>query len=122
MKQREQRRFIRYDSLHLLDFIVLDEQGHEGLYSMGRTLDVSLDGIKLETVYPLKENCHLLVTIGLEEDLIDIEGVITHTFPRDGRYLAGVNFIKINGEGRRIVSKYIDAFHQKKHNPGSNLP
>jgi hypothetical protein len=120
MKQREQRRFIRYDSLHLLDFIVLDEQGHKGLYSMGRTLDVSLDGIKLETVYPLKENSHLLVTIGLEEDLIDIEGVITHTFPRDGRYLAGVNFIKINGEGRRVVAKYIDAFRQKKQETGDD--
>lgn len=114
MTQNEKRRFIRYDSLHLLDYQIIDDQGQAGQYSMGRTIDVSVDGIKLETVYPLQENTHLLLTIGLEDDLIDLEGVTTHASPHDGRYVSGVNFIKITKDGRRIVNRYIEAFRKRK--------
>ena len=59
MTQREQRKFIRYDSLHLLDYQVLDEDGNPGIYSMGRTIDVSIDGLKLETTTEFKVDTHL---------------------------------------------------------------
>ncbi len=113
MKRREQRKFIRYDSLHLLDYLILDEDGKAGSYSMGRTIDVSVDGIKLETIYPLQTNTHLMITIGLEDDLIDLEGRTTHASPRDGRFVSGVTFLKITKEGRRIFTKYVEAFRKR---------
>jgi len=114
MKKREQRKFIRYDSLHLLDYLVLDEDGRPGQYSMGRTIDVSIDGIKLETIYPLQPNTRLLITVGLEDDLIDLEGRTTHAAPCDGRFVSGVTFLKITKEGRRIFAKYTEAFRKRK--------
>ena len=84
MKQREKRKFIRYDSLHLLDYLVLDEEGKPGIYSMGRTIDVSLDGLKLETTNPFPPNTRLLITVGIEDDLIDLEGQTTHAHPQTG--------------------------------------
>ncbi len=114
MKQTEQRKFIRYDALHLLDYVVLDENGVPGNYSMGRTIDVSIDGIKLETSIPLKINTRLLITVGLEDDLIDLEGKTTHTSRQDGRFVSGVGFLKISKEGRRIIAKYVEAFRQRK--------
>lgn len=114
MKKREQRRFIRYDSLHLLDYLVLDEEGRTGQYSMGRTIDVSVDGLKLETVYPLKPETRLLITVGLEDDLIDLEGRTTHVAPCDGRFVSGITFLKISKEGRRIFTKYTEAFRRRK--------
>lgn len=114
MGQKEKRRFIRYDSLHLLDYIILDEEGQSGQYSMGRTIDVSADGIKLETNYPLQENTRLLLTIGLEEDLVDLEGITMHASSQHGRYIAGVNFLKVTKDGRRILNRYIEAFRQRK--------
>lgn len=114
MKQREQRKFIRYDSLHLLDYQVVDEDGKTGSYSMGRTIDVSVDGIKLETIYPLQPNTRLLITVGLEDDLIDLEGRTTHAAPRDGRFVSGITFLKITKEGRRIFAKYVEAFRRRK--------
>lgn len=114
MKTREHRKFIRYDALHLLDYLVLDEEGKTGDYSMGRTIDVSIDGIKLETVYPLKVGNHLVITVGLEDDLINLEGRITHTAPRDGRFVSGVTFLKITKNGRRILGKYVEAFRKRK--------
>jgi len=114
MARREQRKFIRYDSLHLLDYIILDDQDRTTTYSMGRTIDVSIDGIKLETHIPITTNSKLLITIGLEDDLIELEGQATHEAKDNGRYTSGVTFLKITKDGRRILSKYVEAFHQRK--------
>jgi len=114
MKKREKRNFIRYDALHLLDYIVLDENGDHGEYSMGRTIDVSVDGIKLETISPLAINTGLLITVGLEDDLVDLEGKTTHASPHEGRFVSGIVFLKITKEGRRIFKKYTEAFRHRK--------
>ncbi len=114
MKQREQRKFIRYDALHLLDYIVLDEEGTPGTYSMGRTIDVSIDGIKLETTTPFQADTRLLITIGLEDDLVDLEGRTTHAEPLNDRFVSGVTFVKITKNGRRVLAKYIEAFRKRK--------
>jgi hypothetical protein len=114
MKIPEQRKFIRYDALHLLDYTVLDENGDGSDYSMGRTIDVSVDGIKLETTIHIPVNTRLLITVGLEDDLVDLEGKITHEAPHDGRFLSGVVFLKISKNGRRVFSKYVEAFQRRK--------
>jgi len=113
-KIRDKRRFIRYDSLHLLDFLELDEEGNYGTYSMGRTIDVSIDGLKLETICPLQTNGRLLVTVGLEDDLIDLEGRITYSHAKDGRHVTGITFLRITKEGRRILGIYIEAFNKRR--------
>lgn len=114
MKQREHRKFIRYDALHLLDYLVLDEDGNPGVYSMGRTIDVSIDGIKLETIYPLQPGTRLIITVGLEDDLVDLEGQIPYSTPCDGRFVSGVTFLKISKNGRRVFAKYVEAFRKRK--------
>jgi hypothetical protein len=114
MTPREQRKFIRYDALHLLDYLVLDEEGNPGTYSMGRTIDVSIDGLKLETTTALKTNTRLLITLGIEEDLVDIEGRTTHAHPQDGRFISGITFLKITKEGRRVLAKYVEVFRKRQ--------
>ena len=114
MTPAEHRKFIRYDSLHLLDYLVIDDEGNPGVYSMGRTIDVSVDGLKLETAQPLNANTHLAVTVGIEDDLIELQGRTTHAHPYNGRFLSGIAFIKISKEGRRIFSRYVEAFRQRQ--------
>ena len=62
MAHGEKRKFIRWDAIHLLDYVVLDPDGSKGRYSMGRTLDVSLNGLKLETSYELPLEDGVLMT------------------------------------------------------------
>jgi len=112
MSHGEKRKFIRWDSLHLLDYIVIDQEGLEGRYSMGRALDVSVNGIRLETVYPLNPTSTLEITVGVEEDLVDLEARITHTEQAGERYVSGLEFIKMSSEGRRVFRRYTDAFKQ----------
>lgn len=81
---------------------------------MGRTLDVSVDGIKLEVHNCLEKGTLLLVTVGLEDNLIRLIGEITHTFHRDGRYVSGIAFRKITKKGRAILARYSEAFQLRK--------
>ncbi len=77
---------------------------------MGRTLDVSENGIKLETNQPLALGDTLIITVGLEEDLIDLQGEIAYSKQKSGRFITGVEFSEITDEGRRIFKKYSEVF------------
>ncbi|NNK12789.1 MAG: PilZ domain-containing protein [Desulfofustis sp.] len=110
MSQGEKRKFIRWDAIHLLDYIVIDPDGSEGRYSMGRTLDVSLNGLKLETSYDIPLGAELEITVGIEEDLVDLVGRITHKSEKAGRCISGIEFIKMSAESRRVFRLYTEAF------------
>ena len=110
MSHGEKRKFIRWDAIHLLDYIVIDTDGSEGRYSMGRTLDVSLNGLKLETSYDIPLEAELEITVGIEEDLVDLVGRVTHKSEKGGRFISGIEFVRMSAEGRRVFRLYTDAF------------
>jgi len=92
MSPTEQRRFIRKNALHLLDYLIFDQNGLQTTYSMGRTLDVSENGLKLETTEQIAIGDTLLITVGLEDDLIDLRGEVVYTEVEAQRTLPGLNF------------------------------
>jgi len=110
MTPSEQRRFIRKNALHLLDYLIIDRNGLQTTYSMGRTRDVSENGLKLETVEKIAKGDSLLITVGLEDDLIDLRGEVAYTEDGDKCHITGVVFQDISEEGRRIFKKYAEAF------------
>ena len=114
MTHGEKRKFTRLDSVHLLGYLIVDQAGVSGRYAMGRTLDVSLNGLKLETVHPLKPSDNLEITVGVEEDLVDLLARITHTKPTGNRFVSGIEFIKMPSEGRRVFRRYTEA-HKTQH-------
>lgn len=114
MPKMEKRKFIRHDSLFPLDYIVMDREGNRGVYSMGRTLDVCVDGIKLEVLNRLEKGTLLFITVGFEENLIELIGEVTHTHHQDGRFVSGTTFRRITKRGRAILAKYSDAVQLRK--------
>jgi len=113
MSDAEKRKHIRLESLHLLDYIVIDSVGTRGRHAMGRTLDISESGIKIETNEPLIMGDLLVVTIGLEDDLIDLHGEVTNCRPASGMFVNGVQFTDIPEEGKKLLKKYSEAFMAK---------
>ena len=112
MSDSERRRYIRPESLNLLDYIVVDEQGVQSEYSMGRTLNISIGGILMETHIKLQGGQQVMITIGLEDELIDVMGRIIHSTPHDdGMYHNGIEFFHASIEDRRIINNYVEAFH-----------
>ena len=108
----ERRRFIRPEALNLLDYLIVDEQGRQGEYSMGRTLNVSEGGILMETHIPLPKGQQVMITLGLEDELVDVMGRIVYTTYSAGRHQNGIEFFHVADSDKRALDRYVEAFHQ----------
>lgn len=111
MQDDERRESIRNETLNLLDYVVRDKDGNVEEHSMGRTLNVSESGILLETHISLPTGSLLSITIGLEEDLVELQGRVVHgETAADGKFQSGITFVEIDAEGQRILNEYLKAF------------
>ena len=108
----ERRRYIRPESLNLLDYLVVDEQGRPSDYSMARTLNVSKGGILIETHIPLPKGQQVMITLGLREQLIDVMGRIAYTTVEDGRHQSGIEFFHVSDHDKRVLDGYVTAFQK----------
>ena len=114
MTPAEKRKFIRLDALHLLDYVIIDKDGNECGYSMARTIDVSINGIKMETVEQIPLDITLVITLGIEDNLIDIAGTPVHSETSNNRYLSGIEFDKVEAGDRDVLRRYVDEFQARK--------
>jgi hypothetical protein len=113
MATQEKRKHARINSLNL-SYVCLDENNQVVKQGMGRSLNVSESGILLETHFPIDDQHTVTLTLGLEEDLVDIKGRPIHTRKNDaGKYEVGIEFLKSNEKTRRSLKKFIDSFKKK---------
>ncbi|WP_084457148.1 PilZ domain-containing protein [Desulfogranum mediterraneum] len=115
----ERRSHARPESLNLLDYLVVDEQGRQGEYSMARTLNVSKGGILMETHIPLPQGQQVMLTLELDDKLVNIMGRIVYTTYSSGMHQNGIEFFHVSENDRHILYAYVEAFHdsQKKGSP-----
>jgi CRP-like cAMP-binding protein len=114
---REKRKHERIESLNLLNYLCMDEN-HEFVESgMGRTLNVSLSGILLETHVPIESRRAISLAIGLEDDVVNILGRIVYCRKgRDEMYQSGVHFFEREEEAAFAnLRKYIQAFRAQAY-------
>ena len=108
----DQRRSERKDSLNFLDIEHVAHGGEVLNQGMGRTLDVSLVGLKLETHLPLKPGEDLQVAIGLDDDVVNLQGRIVHVSEEgNDLYHAGVEFVDLDADQERVLKRYLEAFN-----------
>jgi len=112
MGDLDRRKFDRSNTLNLVDYVILREDGSAVSRGMGRTRNVSVDGLLLETHRPLTEGQVVLITLGLKDETVQVRGRVMHQdapVSRSGeaRYCAGVKFTDLNKEGSEVLKKYI---------------
>ena len=113
MTIHEKRKHARIDSLNL-SYVCLDENNQVIKQGMGRSLNVSESGILLETHFPIDDQHIVRMTLGLEEDLIDVKGHLVHTRINDaGKYEVGIEFLKSDAKTRKALKKFIDTYQEK---------
>lgn len=113
MATQEKRKHARVSSLNL-SYVCLDENDQIIKQGMGRTLNVSESGILLETHFPIDIKHIVSLTLGLEEDLVDIKGRPVHTRLNDkGKHEVGIEFLQPGKKARKTLKKFIDAFQVK---------
>jgi hypothetical protein len=113
----ERRKHQRSDAQSLLYYICLDEDCENIQQGMGKTLNVSLDGILLETHIAIDPKHMVALTIGLEEQTVDIGGKVAHTAKSEnGMFHTGIEFKNLDDESREALETFIAAF-EKNRNP-----
>lgn len=111
MERSNKRKHDRKDALYLADYIVLNEEGHHMSRGMGRTQNMSVGGLLLETHRSLEEGQDILITLGLKEEMIELRGRIVHVNPptKNKRHCSGMKFIVLGEKDKRILRKHVGA-------------
>jgi hypothetical protein len=110
MNDQERRRAGRYDAQNLLDNIVLGKEGEPVAHAMGRTLNISETGLLFESHLHYEPEQTLVITIALEDDLVEIRGQVRYVEPCGDKFRSGIEFMEIDGDGDRILKKYLKDF------------
>jgi len=107
----ERRRAERRHALNFLEFAVLDEAGGVLFREMGRTLNVSATGIKLETPALLEAGQNIRVSVGLKNEMLELLGRVAHgEVIGESLFSAGIAFTQLDEAGERILEGYLAAF------------
>ena len=114
MPVKEKRKHARIHALNL-SYICLDENDKIVKQGMGRTLNVSESGILLETHFPIEVDHLVLLSMGLEEDIVDIKGKPVHIKRNEqGLHEVGIKFLEFGKSTGKTLKKFIKAFESKR--------
>jgi len=118
MAEAQRRKWDRKETLNLVDYVILGEDGGFLSRGMGRTRNVSEGGLLLETHRALKEGEEVLITLGLKEDMVRLRGRVVHQAPptNEYRHCAGVKFTHMNKDDRETLKKHISALRVTSSN------
>ncbi|MDY6989832.1 MAG: PilZ domain-containing protein [Thermodesulfobacteriota bacterium] len=113
---KERRKHTRISSLNLVSYTCIGKDNQALGQAMGRTLDVTEGGILLETHVPMDPAHSVSLTMGVEDDLVDVKGKVVHCRPGEGkRFQSGVQFTKMNRASLQILKRFISAFKKQQH-------
>jgi Tfp pilus assembly protein PilZ len=114
MSKKERREHPRIHCFNLLAYVCMNENSETVRQGMARTLDVSEGGILMETHVPIDPQHTVSLTLGLEDELTNIQGKVVH-FRTDGngRFQSGIQFMETEAPTSRILKKFIVAFKKQ---------
>lgn len=113
MATNEKRYCPRIQALNLISYSCLGESEKIESQGMGRTLNVSEEGILLETYASIDPKYSIALSIGLEDDLVDIKGQIIYSKPGENdKFESGIRFLETDESTIEILRKYIEAFSE----------
>ena len=101
---REKRGSPRIRSLNLTSYVPKKDEQQEYIISIGRTLDVSEGGAKIETHRKLDRGVQLELQMAVEDRIISARGEVLYS--RDlghGLFGTGIRFTSIDEEDRRLL-------------------
>lgn len=115
----ERRKHQRINTLNL-SHVAITDKPDDNRQAIGRTLNVSESGILLETHFPIQSDQTVSLTIGIKDELVDMQGQVVHLLNGEtGRFEMGIKFTDINDEGVLIIRNFIDKFGKLKPAPKS---
>ena len=118
MKKLDRRKFPRIKVCNPVAYDCLDKDGVLCEQNMGIALDISQNGILLETAQMIQQKNIYLVFVDLEENMTRIIGrVVFSVKNKDGNYKSGINFQGESDENIAFATRLIQAYQQFESEP-----
>lgn len=106
----ERRQAERRYALNFLDYEIISQDGEVLGRGLARTLNVSETGLRLETGQFFEPGQQLRITLGLDNDLIQVNGRVVNSQPEtDDLCSSGVMFIEFDEADQRTYQKHFSA-------------
>ena len=110
----EKRKHMRVNALNL-SHVAVDDREDAVKQAIGRTLNVSETGILLETHFPIESDQNVELTLGFEEELVNLKGKVIHLLNGEtGKFEMGIQFTDVNDEGITVIKEFIEKFRKLK--------
>lgn len=105
--KKEKRRFPRLESVNLVSYTQLDDEQNPMDMGICKSLDLSVEGVTIETHKPLMVNSSLEMVIALGERLIKSKGRVVHSrkMGRE-RYDVGVCFTEVDEGDKAVIESF----------------
>lgn len=111
----EKRKSVRVNALNL-SHVAVDDREEAVKQAIGRTLNVSETGILLETHFPIESDQNVELTLGFEEDLVNLKGKVIHLLNGEtGKFEMGIQFTDIDEEAILVIKDFINRFRELKN-------
>lgn len=112
----EQRKYPRVETCNLISYLSIMENGEITDQSMGRALNVSQGGIHLETPRLILSENVSLMSVDLDNNLIEIKGSIVYSKENGSGMIGyGIRFQGWHKENIQFAANLIKVFHYRKH-------
>jgi len=119
----ERRNYPRVKTCNLISYMAIKENGEVMDLGMGRALDISQNGIFLETPRLLFSEYISLMSVDLDNNLIEIKGQVIYSgINRSGMVGNGIRLIGEHHENIQFATRLIKVFTSEKtslHQPWS---
>jgi hypothetical protein len=108
METENKRTFPRVNTLNLISFECKDADDVVIQQGMGRTINLSEAGILLETHAPIMPDISVNMSIGFEEELVEIEGKVVYSKPsQQETFETGIKFIEPDESQMTVIRRFI---------------
>lgn len=104
---KDRRKFLRFNCSHLASYIRFDEEGRQCEEEKVKTVDISQDGLRIQTYSTIPVNEVLDLTVAIQEKLFNARGKVIRCEPSsDGKFTVGITFLGVDEDNFHILYDY----------------
>ena len=111
------RKCPRVNTINLISHVSIDQTGKWISQGLSMALDISRNGILLETTYPIESGRISMMTVDVDSNLIEIKGELIYCSKSETEmYHSGIKFIDTDEQVTKFVTQIIKVYSHRKNN------
>ena len=111
------RKCPRVNTINLISHVSIDQTGKWISQGLSMALDISRNGILLETTYPIESGRLSMMTVDVDSNLIEIKGELIYCSKSyTEMYHSGIKFIDTDEQVTKFVTQIIKVYSHRKNN------